>query len=105
MAISTRPEPLLSALRAWLGGWPGIGRVAGVSRQGFDLQLARHGAEGWQATFYPAGRTTHFRTAAVGSAQASEPWVAVQWAVWRALNSASSTAKVRPYGGPRAGPV
>jgi hypothetical protein len=30
--------------------------VAGVTRQGFDLQLARHGVEDWRATFYPVGR-------------------------------------------------
>jgi hypothetical protein len=41
-------EPaLIRALRTWLGGWPGIGRiVAGMTRQGFDLQLARHGGRG-----------------------------------------------------------
>ncbi len=47
---------------------PGIGRiVAGMSRQGHDLQLARYGAEGWRATLYPAG-LAHSQTAAVGSA-------------------------------------
>jgi len=42
------PEPpLLPALRTWLGGWPGIGRiVAGMSRQGFVRQFARHGVDG-----------------------------------------------------------
>src|SRR4029450_11249982 len=74
------PEPpLLPALRAWLGGWPGVCRIGpAMSRQGFPLQLARHGAEGWRATFYPAGRTAHSQTSAVGSAQAPEPWVAVR---------------------------
>jgi hypothetical protein len=46
---------LIIGLRAWLGDRPGIGRiVAGMSRQGFDLQLTRYGGEGWRATFYPA---------------------------------------------------
>jgi hypothetical protein len=27
-----------------------------MSGQGFDLQFTRHGAEGWRATFYAAGR-------------------------------------------------
>src|SRR4029453_13140320 len=74
------PEPpLLPALRGWVSGWPGIGRiVAGLTRQGLDLQLVRHGADGWRATFYPAGRTAHSQTSAVGSAWALEPWVAVQ---------------------------
>ena len=47
------------ALRRWLGGWRGIGRIViGMSRQGFDLVLTQYGAEGWRATFYPAGRGT-----------------------------------------------
>jgi hypothetical protein len=81
------PEPpLLPALSAWLGGWPGIDRiVAGMTRQSFDLQLARHGADGWQATFYTAGRTAHSQTSAVGSAWAAEAWVAVQRAAWEGL--------------------
>jgi hypothetical protein len=56
-----------------------------MTRQGFDLQLARHGAEGWRATFYTAGQTAHSQTSAVGSAWAQEPWVAVQRAVWEGL--------------------
>jgi hypothetical protein len=56
-----------------------------MTRQDFDLQLERHGAEGWQATFYPAGRTAHSQTSAVGSASAPEPWVAVQRAAWEGL--------------------
>jgi hypothetical protein len=55
---------VIHGLQTWLGGWPGIGRiVAGMTRQGFDLQLARHGGAGWRATFYPAGRTAHSITA------------------------------------------
>jgi hypothetical protein len=69
------PEPaVLGALRQWFSGWPGIGRiVAGMSRQGFDLQLVRHGAAGRQATFYTAGQTAHSQASAVGSAWAPEP--------------------------------
>jgi hypothetical protein len=46
-------EPaLIVALRQWLGGWAGIGRVeAGMVRQGFDLQLTGD-VEGWRATFF-----------------------------------------------------
>ena len=81
------PEPpLLPALRAWLGGWPGIGRiVTGMSRQGFDLELERQGAASWRATFYAAGRTAHSQTSAVGSATAPTPWEAVQRAAWEGL--------------------
>jgi hypothetical protein len=36
--------PLIGALRQWLGGWRGVGRItAGMARQEFDLQLTRHG--------------------------------------------------------------
>jgi len=36
-----REPPLIAALRQWLGGWPGIGRItAGMARQGYNLQLA-----------------------------------------------------------------
>jgi hypothetical protein len=87
-------EPaLLGALRTWLSGWPGIGRiVAGMSRQGVDLQLARHGADGWRATFYTAGRTAHSQTSAVGSSMAPEPWVAVQQAAWEGLRRREGAA-------------
>jgi hypothetical protein len=55
----------------------------------YDLQLTRYGEEGWRATFYPAGRTAHSQTSAVGSAWAPEPWVAVRRAAWeRAFASA-----------------
>jgi len=51
-----REPPVIAGLRQWLGGWPGIGRItAGMARQEYDLQLTRHGQEGWRATFYPAG--------------------------------------------------
>jgi hypothetical protein len=80
------PEPaLLGALRTWLSGWPGIGRIVpGLTRQGLDLQLTRYGAAGWRATVYPAG-IAHSMTAAVGTAMAPEPWVAVQQAAREGL--------------------
>ena len=47
----------MAGLQSWVSGWPGIGRiVAGLSPQGFDLQLTRYGAEGWRATAFPAER-------------------------------------------------
>jgi hypothetical protein len=75
----------VDALREWLGGWPGIGRVAvGMARQGYDLQLTRYGERGWRATFYPAG-IAHSQTAAVGSSFAPAPWQAVQRAALATL--------------------
>jgi hypothetical protein len=53
---ATIPE-LVQALRRWLGSWAGIGHVAGgMARQGYDIQLTRHGEAGWRATFYPSGK-------------------------------------------------
>jgi hypothetical protein len=62
-----------------------------VSARGFDLQLARHGAEGWRATFYPAGRA-HSQTSAVGSAWECQPWTVVQRAAWEAEGGVRVTA-------------
>jgi hypothetical protein len=60
--------PLITSLHQWLGGWPGIGRIeVGMTRQGFDLELTRYDAQGWRATFYPAG-IGHSLTPMVGSA-------------------------------------
>ena len=79
------PAPVVAGLRAFLGGWLGIGRiVVGMARQDYDLQLTRYGDEGWRATFYPAGRA-HSVTSAVGSAWEREPWTAVQRAAWESL--------------------
>jgi hypothetical protein len=79
---SGREPDLIPALRAWLSGWPGIGRITdGIARQGFDLQLTRYESEGWRATFFPEG-LAHSMTAAVGSAWQRDPWVAVQRAAW-----------------------
>ena len=80
-----REPALVTGLRRWLGGWPGIGRiVAGMARQGCDLQLTRYATEGWRGTFYPAGMA-HSATAAVGSAWTREPWTAVQRSAWEVL--------------------
>jgi len=48
--------PLIAALRQWLGGWPGIGRItAGMARQEYDLPLTRYGTEGWRLRAPPCG--------------------------------------------------
>jgi hypothetical protein len=82
---SGREPALIPALRSWLSGWPGIGRITvGMARQGFDLQLTRYGGEGWRATFFPEGRA-HSLAAAVGFMWEREPWRAVQRAAWEEL--------------------
>jgi hypothetical protein len=86
LEYSGPPPELVRLLRGWFDSWPGIGGVAlGMARQGYDLELTRYGADGWRATFYPAGRTAHSATAAVGSAWARTPWRAVQGAAGAAL--------------------
>jgi hypothetical protein len=88
------PPPVVAALRAFCGGWLGIGRiVVGMARQSYDLQLTRYGEEGWRATFYPAGRG-HSVTSAVGSAWEREPWTAVQRAAWESLRKGEADQAV-----------
>lgn len=74
---------MLGQCRRWLDRWAGVGLIAtGMARQGYDLQLARFGDEGWRATFYPAGRA---HSVVAGSAWEPTPWGAVQRAAWHAL--------------------
>jgi hypothetical protein len=80
------------ALQQWLGGWRGIGRiVVGMSRQGYDVVLTQYGAEGWRATFYPAGRA-HSATRAAGTGWAATPGEAVQQAAWETLRRTETAA-------------
>jgi hypothetical protein len=51
-----RPEPVLTTLKGWLNSWAGIGAViAGMARQGWDVQLTAYAALHWRANFYPLG--------------------------------------------------
>jgi hypothetical protein len=85
------PE-VVRLLRGWFSSWPGIGRiVAGMTRQGFDLQLTQYDREGWRATFYPEGRA-HSVTQAAGSAYEPTPWGAVMAAAWATLRKAERAA-------------
>src|SRR5438874_12664559 len=82
-------EPRMSELRLlhhWLDCWSGIGHiVAGMARQGYDLELRRYDAQGWRAMFFPSG-FEHSLTAHAGSAWAPSPWQAVQHAARNALD-------------------
>lgn len=81
------PVPALVALRRWLGSWPGIGAiVAGMDRQGYDLELSRLDGLGWRASFYVTGRIHSF-TETTGTAFEPTPWQAVQRAARRALRA------------------
>ncbi len=86
------PTPALGTLRQWLGSWRGIGAiVAGMDRQGYDLELSRLDGLGWRASFFLAGRVHSF-TASTGTAFEPTPWQAVQRAAWRALRAADPFA-------------
>jgi hypothetical protein len=79
--------PALAALQRWLGSWRGIGAiVAGMDRQGYDLELSRLDGLGWRASFYVTGRIHSF-TEATGTAFEPTPWRAVQRAAWLALRA------------------
>src|SRR6266403_5598995 len=71
-------EPELGLLHRWLDTWSGVGHiVAGMARQGYDLELRRYDGQGWRAMFFPSG-FEHSLTAHAGSARAPSPWEAVQ---------------------------
>lgn len=76
-----------AALRRWLGSWRGIGAiVAGMDRQGYDLELSRLDGLGWRASFYVTGRIHSF-TETTGTAFEPTPGQAVQRAAWLALRA------------------
>ena len=72
--------------RSIFRSWPGIGHVvAGMARQGYDLELRRCDGQGWRAMFFPSG-FEHSLTSHAGSAWALSPWHATQRAAADALN-------------------
>ena len=79
-------EPEVRLLHRWLDTWSGIGHVvAGMARQGYDLELRRYDGQGWRAAFFPSG-FEHSLTAQAGTAFALSPWQAVQRAASHALD-------------------
>ena len=49
--LSLEPcEPELRLVHQWLDSWSGIGHtVAGMARQGYDLELRRYDGRGWHS--------------------------------------------------------
>jgi hypothetical protein len=48
--------PELRLVREWLDSWSGIGPIiAGMTHQGWDVQLTAYAARDWRATFFPVG--------------------------------------------------
>src|SRR5262249_30209267 len=67
-----REPPVITGIRQYLGGWPGVGRiVAGMARQQYDLRLTRYGQSGCYGAVGgtpggPSGRSRHLIPAAAG---------------------------------------
>jgi hypothetical protein len=48
--------PELQLVHDWLDSWPGIGLIiAGMTHQGWDVQLTAYAARDWRANFFPVG--------------------------------------------------
>ena len=48
--------PELRLMHDWLDNWSGIGLIiAGMTYQGWDVQLTAYAARDWRATFYVTG--------------------------------------------------
>jgi hypothetical protein len=48
--------PELRLMREWLNNWSGIGLIiAGMTHQGWDVQLTAYAARDWRANFFPVG--------------------------------------------------
>jgi hypothetical protein len=90
------PDAALDRLRTWLDSWSGIGHVvAGMARQGDDVNLRRYDGQGWRAMFFPAG-FEHSFTSHAGSGWAASPWQAVQRAARDALDKLQSLESPTP---------
>jgi hypothetical protein len=73
----------LDIVRHWLDTWAGFGLVvAGMTHQGWDVQLTAYAARDWRANFFPVG-IAHSITG--GTAWERTPWRAVQRAAWGAM--------------------
>jgi len=79
-------EPKASELRLLhrcFDTWRGVGDVvAGMARQGYDLELRRYDGQGWRALFFVAGQAHSIVGA---TAWEPTPWRAVQRAAWETL--------------------
>jgi hypothetical protein len=72
--------PELRLMHDWLDCWSGLGLViAGMTHQGWDVQLTAYAARDWRANFFPVGIA---HSIVGGSAWEPTPWRAVQRAAW-----------------------
>jgi hypothetical protein len=67
-----------------LDSWSGIGLIiAGMTHQGWDVQLTAYVARDWRANFFPVGIA---HSIVGGSAWEPTPWRATQRAAWAAVD-------------------
>jgi hypothetical protein len=79
-----RPTFEVQLVRQWLDNWPGIRLIiAGLTHQGWDVQLTAYATRDWRANFFPVGIA---HSIVGGSAWEPTPWRAVQRAAWETLN-------------------
>jgi hypothetical protein len=70
-------HPALATVHGRLDSWHGVGDVvAGIHRQGYDVQMAQDDERGWRATFY-VSRMEH-SASVTASAFEDTPWCAAQ---------------------------
>jgi hypothetical protein len=68
--------PELRLVRDRLNNWSGLGLIiAGMTHQGWDVQLTAYAARDWRANFFPVGIA---HSIVGGSAGEPTPWRAVQ---------------------------
>ena len=72
-AVLVRDHALeLRLVREWLDSWSGVGLIiAGMTHQGWDVQLTAYAARDWRANFFPVGIA---HSIVGGSAWEPMPW-------------------------------
>jgi hypothetical protein len=95
--LALEPRELeLRPLHRCFDTWRGIGDVvAGMARQGYDLELRRYDGRGWRALFFQEG-FEHSLTSHAGSGWALSPWAAVQQAARDALAKVERGGEAAP---------
>jgi hypothetical protein len=82
-ALVRYDAPELRLVHEWLDSWSGIGLIiAGMTHQGWDVQLTAYAARNWRANFFPVGIA---HSIVGGSAWEPTPWRAVQRAAWETV--------------------
>jgi hypothetical protein len=81
--------PELRLMREWLDNWSGIGLIiAGMTYQGWDVQLTAYATRDWRANFFPVGS----RTSSSAVRRRSRRRGAVQRAAWQAMTKTQEAA-------------